>query len=142
MGDYLNMETVKIKILFNGLITEEKLLLYESSVEDAVKIVLLFNGAKYVAESENYFAALISIRKQVESNGILLMCNGTAKNIYPSPMSLSMGTGRKAYITRMGQQAFNKDLVDIFDYVEGFEHCSIQEQEEYHRSWLESLKCI
>ncbi|MEH7304129.1 hypothetical protein [Neobacillus drentensis] len=44
-----------------------------------------------------------------------IICNGAALNVYPSPMALSMGSGRLAYKLNFGKQAISEDLVDIFD---------------------------
>jgi len=47
--------------------------------------------------------------------------------------------GSKAYKTFLGQQGRSTDLVDIFEKGPGIEMVSVEEQDEFHRQWFESL---
>ncbi len=67
------------------------------------------------------------------------MCKGCCKNVYPSGMILSMGEGRKAYELELGKQAKMDSLVDIFAPCLSQEYAIIMAQEEFYKTWLESL---
>lgn len=87
----------------------------------------------------NFFSALQVLRGELEKKDIQLECNGAAKNVYPSPMQMSMGSGRKAYKLCMGQQAKISDVVDIFDYEEGLDFVYMEDQSKYYAEWLKSV---
>jgi hypothetical protein len=67
------------------------------------------------------------------------MCNGAAKNVYPSPMQISMGTGRFAYKQYIGKQARTEDVVDIFDCDNSLDFVGIEEQYKFHEEWCKSI---
>jgi hypothetical protein len=90
-------------------------------------------------KGENFFSALLALRSELEKEKIQIVCNGSAKNVYPSRMQLSMGTGRKAYKLSIGQQAKNSNMVDIFDCDEELEFVDIDEQSKYYSEWLKSI---
>ncbi len=115
--------------------------IYEEAPEDdeMVLLELNINGETYIYKHENCFFALQEMRTELEKRGIKIQCNGAARNVYPSPMQLSMGVGRAAYKTYFGQQARMKDVVDIFEHEEGLEFVSVNEQAKYHDEWLKSL---
>jgi hypothetical protein len=53
-------------------------------------------------------------------------------------MSRSMGAARKAYITQIGTPA--TDMVDIFDPVGPELVSTIEQQAEFHKKWVHSLR--
>ncbi|MGL5149256.1 MAG: hypothetical protein ACRC7N_01620 [Clostridium sp.] len=138
----MDSERKIVKLLMN----EEKLVftdlvLYEEAIddEDMVLLEIIVDGQKVSYKSENFFSALINLRKELEKKNIQIICNGAAKNIYPSPMQMSMGSGRTAYKLCMGKQARNSDVVDIFDCDEDLEFANIEEQSKYYAEWLKSI---
>lgn len=138
----MDTERKRVKLLTN----EEKLIfadlvLYEEAIdeEDMVLLEIIIDGEKICNKSENFFSALLNTRKELEKENIQIICNGAAKNIYPSPMQMSMGSGRKAYKLYMGKQAKNSDVVDIFDCDESLEFVNIEEQSKYYDEWLKSI---
>ena len=90
--------------------------------------------------AENYFYALIELRKKLEIQNIKLLCKGCSRNVYPSPMILDMGDARKAYELTLGEPALMSDLVDIFTACEYDEYASNKEQYDYYEKWLESRR--
>lgn len=80
-----------------------------------------------------------NLRKKLEKKDIQIICNGAAKNIYPSTMQLSMGTGRVAYKLFIGERARQSHIVDIFDYDEDLQFVTIEEQHKYYLEWLKSI---
>lgn len=108
--------------------------------EDTVSIKLLLEELVIEKTADNFFDALIEIRKETEAMDIKLLCKGCSKNVYPSGMLLSMGPGRKAYTLTYGEQAKLSSLVDIFDSCSIEEYGSIDEQSESFEDWIKSLQ--
>lgn len=109
--------------------------------DNEVEIVYISKeGECFPFIGENFYQALLRIREFFESRGEIIVCDGTVENVFPSPMSLSMGSGRFAYKLTMGQSAKNVDLVDIFDNnLVNFKHVTILDQTKFYEDWLESL---
>lgn len=103
-------------------------------------IYIEINGKKYNANAENYFTALQNLRSILEKQGVQICCNGAARNVYPSPMLLSMGDGYMAYKLFKGSNASMANLVNIFDYDNSLEWCTVSEQRKFYQEWLDSLK--
>lgn len=138
----MDIEKKNIKLLIGKESTIfEDLVLYEEAPddEDVVLIELNIDTQKISIKGENFFSALQELRGELEKKDIQIVCNGAAKNVYPSPMQMSMGSGRKAYRLFIGQQASNSDVVDIFDYEEGLDFVKIKEQSKYYAEWLKSV---
>lgn len=93
-----------------------------------------------IAESENYFYALVELRKKLEFRHIKLLCKGCSRYVYPSPMLLSMGDATEAYELTLGKQALTKDLVNIFEPCKCDEYASVEEQYAYYEEWIRSKK--
>ena len=108
---------------------------------DNIKMVVLFNGQEYNFCEENYFKALLMFREYLEKESLQLLCNGAMKEVYPSPMQMSMGCGRTGYIQEMGKQASNDNIVDLFEFEPSLTYSTIKEQLEYHNLWLSSFQC-
>jgi len=73
---------------------------------------------------------------------LLPFCYGASLNVFPSGMSRDMGLGLKAYRLTKGHQAFNKDLVSIFDAGPDVIPSFVVNQKEYYEDWIESLKAL
>lgn len=145
MGCCSNMleEIIKVKLKNNsGKIEDVKLYLYDEDPEnyEYAKIEIHYINRIFSFSAENYFDALIKLREKFEKEGILILCRGANKNVYPSGMQLSMGTGRNAYILTMHKQARLKDVVDIFEASNIDECTSIAEQKQFFDLWIESLE--
>lgn len=135
-------EIIKLQIIKNEKIKNVKLYLYEidSDNMEFVKIQLHYDDEVFEFSAENYFNALIKLRTRLEKNDMKILCKGAQKNVYPSRMTLEMGTGRKAYQLMMNKKAKMDDLVDIFDPSTYEKYGSILEQEEFYNSWLNSFR--
>lgn len=108
--------------------------------EGKYQIVFVTEGYNISAEGENFFYALIELRKELELQDIKLLCKGCSRDVYPSPMILSMGDAEKAYKLTMGKHALKKDLVSIFEPCELDEYASIEEQYAYYEQWSKCKK--
>lgn len=136
----IEKQAVKLKTKNDDIVNAHLELFEEISNEpDIVAIELIIDGQNIRAKSENFFEALVDLRKELEKRSMQILCNGTAEIVYPSPMQLSMGTGRVAYKQYLGQQARMADVVDIFECDESLCFVKINEQSEYHKKWLQSI---
>lgn len=89
---------------------------------------------------EDLFHAFVQLRRVLEQSNVQLLCAGARPDVYPSGMSLDMGGGRRAYITRMGEAAQSSDLVDIFDNADPESVGSVKQQADFHEKWVESMR--
>ena len=135
--DENNMEIFDIEIINNGKIEKNKLFL--SEIEDEINLKIEIERTIYFSKSGNIFDSIVELRKKLELKNIYLLCNASVINVYPSGMQKEFG-GTKAYKLQMGKQALLIDVVDIFDYDSELKIGSVKEQEEFYKSWLESLR--
>jgi hypothetical protein len=108
--------------------------------EDLVRLSLQFKGHEITRSSDNLFFALNEIRLALQSLGAIPHCYGASKEVYASPMILSMGAGENAYKLRLGIPAKTEDLVNIFDSGPGMTPVDVEEQEQFYALWLQSLQ--
>ena len=109
--------------------------------ENQDDVIIKFSLEKLVFQKKgnNYFETLIELRKELEKLEIKLLCKGCCKNVYPSGMLLSMGTGRNAYTLTYGEQAKINSIVDIFEPCSSEEYGTIEQQLEFFENWINSL---
>ena len=107
---------------------------------DNIKMAVTFKGQEYYFSEENYFKALLMFREYLQRKSMQLLCNGAMKEVYPSPMQMSMGCCKTGYIQEIGKQASNDNIVDLFEYEPSLTPATIEEQLEYHNLWLSSFK--
>src|SRR5437660_1501816 len=107
-------EKYPVKAIDNqGRFLEGEFEAWEESPADADQVMVRLHLADLETEksADDLFSAMVAIREELEARGTLLMNYGSSLNVYPSPMSRSMGSGEKAYRLRMGEQAKSADLV-------------------------------
>ncbi len=128
----------------DGTTAHGTFLIYDEDPEHAglVRLTLDLQARQFAAIAPDFFTALCLVRREIEAEGLLLNCYGTSQNVYPSPMSRDMGVGDKAYKLTMGHQARTADLVWIFDTGPDVLSATVDEQEHYYYSWLESLHTL
>jgi hypothetical protein len=95
-------------------------------------------GQRLEATAGNYFAALCALRETLEAQGLIPVCWGASRNVYPSGMALDMGQGLSAYRTVIGEPARITDLVEIFATDPEVQPATVREQREFHERWLAS----
>ena len=137
----MDSEKLPIRLLLHrNALLEGTLLLYEEAPNDRnqVLIEIHFNDEQISRMDDNFFQALQKLRKELERRDIQIMCNGAAQNVYPSPMQLSMGPGRIAYLLKLGQKAKIAEIIDIFDCQDGLVFVSVEEQETFYKEWEKS----
>ena len=67
----------------------------ESASECTLTIVS--SRGTYTATASDYFDAFCAIRRELEVQGILPLCYGASRNVYPSGMCRDMGRGLTGY---------------------------------------------
>lgn len=133
----------EIKIYFND--GSKKLAYLEANDlsdenNDLYSILISFDSCSISVQStESFFDALCKLRLEIEKNSGLLHCYGASKNVYPSPMQISMGNAVLAYRNYMGKQAYSLDIVNIFDSGTDVEPSTVCDQYNFHYKWLRSL---
>ena len=90
------------------------------------------------SDSTDFFEALVSIRRQLQADGLAPYCYGASLNVFPSGMARDMGQGLKAYKLTLGKHAKSTDLVDIFDEGTDVAPADVDAQEQFYRDWLGS----
>lgn len=97
-------------------------------------------GDCIVCSEENYFEALLCLRKQLEEKGVQICCLGAGENIYPSQMQQSMGTGRVANTLVLGERPTKDGYVDIFTYSPTVKYVSVKDQLSFFNRWVDSIR--
>ena len=90
------------------------------------------------SDATDFFEALVSIRRQLQADGLAPYCYGASLNVFPSGMARDMGQGLKAYKLTLGKHAKSADLVDIFDEGIDVAPADVDAQEQFYRDWLGS----
>ena len=132
---------MEIKLIqFNTVV--EGQLWYDYCTENPEMVVLHISTGAFTVSTRalDCFSALIEARKALEKSGIIPLVMGAHRRVYPSPMQLDMGDGRKAYLQEMGRRTRMSDCVDIFDPCNREDVASVAEQEQYHTSWISSIR--
>ena len=136
----IEKKSITLRSNKNDIINSELFLLDESpDNEDMVVLGIVFGDRCIKIENDNFFDALKELRKVLEKENIQIMCNGAAKNVFPSPMQFSMGNTRKAYKLSYGKQATLEDMVDIFECEDGLEFVGVDEQLDFYNKWVNSI---
>ena len=72
------------------------------------------SGEETVHAGVDLFECLQGIRRHLESEGLLLCCQGARPDVFPSGVFRQMSNGRYAYPLRRDPPLTDEDLVDIF----------------------------
>jgi hypothetical protein len=126
----------------DGRIINGEFALWEESPEnqDQVRLDLHIANEVITAVADTFFDALSELRGQLEHRGLRPKCFGACRDVFPSPMIRSMGSGELAYRLKLGCQAKMADLVPIFASDSEIVPVSVAEPEEFYGKWLKSLK--
>lgn len=102
---------------------------------DQVRLDLALNGQTLTEIAETYFDALVALRRRLEAKQLRPKCYGACRNVYPSPMILSMGNAENAYQLTLGKHGRIEDLVNIFATSPEIVPVSVDEQEAFYAKW-------
>lgn len=129
------MKPIEISIIRSG--AAEKAII-ECDRNNSTLTLTLQNGVKETYASFDYFECFGLLRSAFPE--IKFLCKGAKRNVYTSRMSSQMSRGFVAYEHTIGRTCDNGDLVRIFDYEEKDITNNIEEQREFYRNWIDSLK--
>ena len=82
--------------------------------------------------------ALARVRLQLEPQGLIPVCYGASRRVFPSGMARDMGRGLKAYKLALGETASTDDLVEIFATGPDVQPTTVAEQRAFFEAWLDS----
>jgi len=128
-------------VQIDGRIIPAKFHIWDADPDDPemIKLALVFSDRELTKTDTDYFAALRSIRRELEDEGIRVNCYGASKNVYPSNMSLVMGAGVKAFKLVIGERAKIDNLVSLFDSGPDVILSIVEEQDAFFELWTKSV---
>jgi hypothetical protein len=129
------MSSRKIQVIKNR-INETVEIFY--TVDPVVLTVRFADGTSISRSGNNIFECFSQIRALLPN--IVFLCKGAKRNVYPSRVSSQMASGLLAYEFKMGEQALKDHIVNIFDHDEVDIVESPEDQAEFFKKWLGSLK--
>jgi len=89
--------------------------------------------------ASDYFDALAELREQLERRGLVTLCYGASRNVFPSGMARDMGAGLSAYKLALGHRPSQSDLVPILATGPEVQPTTVAEQRAFFESWLASI---
>jgi hypothetical protein len=105
------------------------------------RITLRWAGGQIECIDSNFFESFKQVRKLLTGLSLLPMCYGASRNIVVTGMLLDMGLGMKIYREgKLNTFPTRKSLIDLFAGGEDIEPVSVEEQEEFRREWLDSVR--
>ncbi len=133
------IDIYRLKVISDGTSSEISTLKVSEISPEVVELEIITSTKTYRCKAEYNFEALQKLRKELESDNIQLLCNGSVKNVYPSPMMMSMG-GSRAYIMTCGKHASLEKQVDIFENEVADEYATVEEQDLFYETWINTPK--
>ncbi len=109
-------------------------------VGDSCNLSFAYRGVQIDGTGLDFFDAFVEIRRQLEKEALFPFCYGASLNVYPSRMARQMSNGLKAYRLVSGTQAKQDDLVNIFEQGHDVIPASVENQQNFYREWLVSLR--
>jgi hypothetical protein len=98
----------------------------------------LDDGRTFTAVAMDYFACLISVRRELEAEGLVVCCQGARKNVWPSGMGRDMGAGLVAYVLTIGRAPRRDEQVQVLAPADAELIGTVTEQEQHFEAWRRS----
>lgn len=92
-----------------------------------------------VGQGVDLFEAFLEARRELEKNGLRIVCAGARLDCWPSGMARQMGSGETAYLLTPGKHAELEERVYLFARAEPEQVGTVREQQRAYRRWLDSL---
>jgi hypothetical protein len=102
--------------------------------------LILDDGRAFTAEASDYFDCLVSVRRDLEAEGLVVCCHGARRDVWPSGMARDMGAGLKAYVLTFGRAPGQGDLISIFAPADRAMIGTVAEQERRFEEWWASRR--
>jgi len=80
---------------------------------DEIVVEVAVAGIGVRALGPDVFEALVAARRVLEQHGILLGCNGSRRDTFPSPMLRQADRGRHAYVCTLPRRSTRPEVVDV-----------------------------
>lgn len=112
----------------------------DCETETDCTLTLTFQGRRYTSTAGDYFDAFCLVRLQLEQEGILPICYGASRTVYPSGMCRDMARGATGYKLTIGQHGRQEDFVSLFASGSDVEPATVAEQQAYVEAWRASLR--
>ncbi|MFJ8671099.1 hypothetical protein [Streptomyces sp. NPDC093589] len=123
----------------SGGAPEETVKLDWEFVERATISVHFADGNTVRYTDSDLFDCLVGIRNEIEQYGLILCCNGSRRDCYPSRMSREMGGAQRLMLLRFGELPTIRSMVDIFESADASQIGTPEEQRIYYQEWLTSI---
>lgn len=130
----MEIEKIKLKVIVGHRIALAELVVIDFG--DCIQLDLLCSNTVLTAKKELPFDTLQQLRLELEKMNIKIVCEGARVDVYPSGMQLQTFM---AYETKMNEPA-TKEVYIFGDTGQIEKLVSVNDQEAYHRKWLESVK--
>jgi hypothetical protein len=132
-------EKTRIVDMLIGNLKTQGSISYSLTDNNEAQIILSYEQRVLAQIAKDFFEALCLIRLQLEAENIIILCNGSRYDAYPSGMSRQMSNGLALYIHKLGEPSKRQDLVNIFDRADMELISSVSEQKDFYYKWLASL---
>lgn len=133
------MDFTEIPLIINNSV-EKAQLARAQLTNGCISLHFKYNDIDIIVEDERPHIALRKLRQLLETQNILLATDGCRKDVHASGMQIDMRTS-SAYIHTMGEPSSFSNVVGIFEPTNEIDKiCTIAEQEEFNRNWMQSLK--
>jgi hypothetical protein len=94
---------------------------------------------QFSRKCNDYFGALIQIRRELEAKQVRLLCWGARKDVWPSGMQRDMGAGATAY-QLLEDGTNNPDARSIFEYAPPETIGTVDEQKKNAEQWYQTTR--
>ncbi len=111
-----------------------------NDTDESCDLTLRYSGQEITATEDDYFEAMCTIRKSLESKRLIPHCYGASRSAFASGMSRDMGSGLQVYKLKSGEPARTVDLVSIFATGPDVEPSTVSEQRAFFEDWIASLR--
>jgi len=98
----------------------------------------LDDGRTFKAAGFDYFACLISVRRELEAEGLVVCCQGARRDVWPSGMGRDMGAGLVAYALTIGRAPRQDEQVLVLAPADPDLIGTVADQEQYRDAWWRS----
>lgn len=89
----------------------------------------------------NFFESFKQVRQQLVSLSLYPLCYGASRNIVITGMAIDMSLGMKIYKgVKLNTFPTRNQLVSLFDSGDDVEPVSVEEQVEFQREWVKSVR--
>jgi hypothetical protein len=102
-------------------------------------IILKFNGTEIAGSDTDFFEALCRVRERLELLGLVPLCYGASRNVFPSGMARDMGDGLKAYRLDLGVPKSINGMVEIFDTGPDVDPVPVAVQRQFYDAFLNAF---